>query len=399
MKAGVVQDKLFLPGLLKLQRLVRSGYFGRIIAARGEFGYWVYPGPEPAPQRPSWNYRREDGGGIISDMFAHWRYVLDNVFGPVRSVMAVGATHIPERIGEDGQPYEATAEDAAYAIFEFDDGLVVQMNSSWAVRVNRDELFELQVDGTEGSAVAGLRGCKIQPAVATPKSTWNPDLPDPIAHRESWIEVPATEPPENGFKLQWEAFLRHVVLDEPFPWDFVEGARGVQLTSWPSSRGRSDAGSTCRSSRCERRGAHPAARGRLSGDVHAGAARAAAGAGRRAALACLYAAAHVVADPLAGGDPTGPRSWTGRRRSRSGGTCGRTGCASPRRWTPRSAAWAWTGGDAGAHLPLGRRGEGRRRPAGVRRRHRSAVPGRLRWTRCARPTRSSSRSSRARARR
>jgi len=240
-KAGVVQDKLFLPGLLKLQRLVRSGYFGRIIAARGEFGYWVYPGPEPEPQRPSWNYRREDGGGIISDMFAHWRYVLDNVFGPVRSVMAVGATHIPERIGEDGKPYQATAEDAAYAIFEFDNGLVVQMNSSWAVRVNRDELFELQVDGTDGSAVAGLRGCKIQPAAATPKSTWNPDLPDPIAHRESWIEVPATEPPENGFKLQWEAFLRHVVLDEPFPWDFVEGARGVQLyelaeQSWTERR-------------------------------------------------------------------------------------------------------------------------------------------------------------------
>ncbi len=228
-KAGVVQDKLFLPGLLKLQRLVQSGYFGRIIAARGEFGYWVYPGPDPAPQRPSWNYRREDGGGIISDMFAHWRYVLDNVFGPVRSVLATGATHIPTRIGEDGQPYEATAEDAAYAIFEFDGGLVVQMNSSWCVRVNRDELFELQVDGTEGSAVAGLRGCKIQPAVGTPKSVWNPDLPDPVAHRESWLEVPATEPPENGFKLQWEAFLRHVVLDEPFPWDFVEGARGVQL--------------------------------------------------------------------------------------------------------------------------------------------------------------------------
>ena len=228
-KAGVVQDKLFLPGLLKLQRLVRAGFFGRIIAARGEFGYWVFPGPEPAPQRPSWNYRREDGGGIISDMFAHWRYVLDNVFGPVRSVLATGAIHIPERIGEDGRPYTATAEDAAYAIFAFDDGLIVQMNSSWAVRVNRDELFELQVDGTHGSAVAGLRHCKIQPAAATPKSVWNPDLPDPVAHRDAWIQVPATAPPENGFKLQWEAFLRHVVLDEPFPWDFAEGARGVQL--------------------------------------------------------------------------------------------------------------------------------------------------------------------------
>jgi predicted dehydrogenase len=228
-KVGVVQDKLFLPGLIKLRRLVEAGFFGRIIAARGEFGYWVYPGPDPKPQRPSWNYRREDGGGIISDMFPHWRYVLDNVFGPVRSVMAVGATHIPERIDESGAPYDATAEDAAYAMFEFDGGLIVQLNSSWCVRVNRDELFELQVDGTHGSAVAGLRECKVQPAVTTPKSTWNPDLPDPVDHRASWTDVPVVEPPDNGFKLQWELFLRHVVLDEPFRWDFVEGARGVQL--------------------------------------------------------------------------------------------------------------------------------------------------------------------------
>jgi predicted dehydrogenase len=228
-KVGVVQDKLFLPGLLKLRRLVESGFFGRIIAARGEFGYWVYPGPDPKAQRPSWNYRREDGGGIISDMFPHWRYVLDNVFGPVRSVCAVGATHIPVRVDEAGAAYDATAEDAAYAMFEFDGGLIVQMNSSWCVRVNRDELFELQVDGTHGSAVAGLRECKVQPAVTTPKSVWNPDLPDPVAHRDSWTDVPVIDPPENGFKLQWEAFLRHVVSDEPFPWDFVEAAKGVQL--------------------------------------------------------------------------------------------------------------------------------------------------------------------------
>jgi predicted dehydrogenase len=240
-KVGVVQDKLFLPGLLKLQRLVASGFFGRIIAARGEFGYWVYPGPEPKPQRPSWNYRSEDGGGIISDMFAHWRYVLDNVFGPVRSVMALGATHIPERFDEDGNPYEATAEDAAYAIFEIEGGAIVQLNSSWCVRVNRDELFELHVDGTDGSAVAGLRECKVQPAATTPTSIWNPDLPDPIEHREAWTQVPNEGPLENGFKLQWEHFLRHVVDDEPFPWDFLEGARGVQLSmlaeqSWRERR-------------------------------------------------------------------------------------------------------------------------------------------------------------------
>ncbi|HEX6025570.1 MAG TPA: Gfo/Idh/MocA family oxidoreductase [Solirubrobacter sp.] len=230
-KVGVVQDKLFLPGLLKLQRLVRSGFFGRIIAVRGEFGYWVYPGPEPKPQRPSWNYRSEDGGGIISDMFAHWRYVLDNVIGPVRSVMALGAIHLPKRIDERGNEYETTAEDAAYAIFEIDGGAIVQFNSSWCVRVNRDELLEIQIDGTHGSAVAGLRGCKVQPAVTTPKSIWNPDLPDPIDHRAAWTDVPDTEPLDNGFKLQWEHFLRHVVDDAPFQWDFLEGARGVQLSA------------------------------------------------------------------------------------------------------------------------------------------------------------------------
>jgi predicted dehydrogenase len=240
-KVGVVQDKLFLPGLIKLRRLVAAGFFGRIIAARGEFGYWVYPGPDPKPQRPSWNYRTEDGGGIISDMFPHWRYVLDNVFGPVRSVCAIGATHIPERVDEAGETYAATAEDAAYAMFGFDGGTIVQLNASWCVRVNRDELFELQVDGTLGSAVAGLRECKVQPAIATPPSVWNPDLPDPVAHRDSWIDVPATDQPDNGFKLQWELFLRHVVLDEPFVWDFVEGARGVQLAelgeqSWGERR-------------------------------------------------------------------------------------------------------------------------------------------------------------------
>ena len=240
-KNGVVQDKLFLPGLRKLRALVDDGFFGRIIAVRGEFGYWVHPGPEPGAQRPSWNYRREDGGGIISDMFAHWRYVLDEVLGPVKAVCATGAIHLPERYDEDGEPYETTAEDAAYALFELEGGVVVSLNSSWDVRVRRDELFELQVDGTEGSAVAGLRECHVQPRSATPTAVWNPDLPDPIEHRAAWSRVPDAEDYDNGFKVQWEAFLRHVVLDEPFGWDFLEGAKGIQLAelgyrSWRERR-------------------------------------------------------------------------------------------------------------------------------------------------------------------
>ncbi|MFF5990547.1 Gfo/Idh/MocA family protein [Prauserella flavalba] len=228
-KVGVVQDKLFLPGLLKLKRLVDGGFFGRILSVRGEFGYWVFEGDWQEAQRPSWNYRAEDGGGIIIDMFCHWRYVLEEIFGPVRSVQALAATHIPERVGEDGKPYACTADDAAYGIFELDGGIVAQVNSSWTTRVFRDELVEFQVDGTEGSAVAGLRRCRVQHRSTTPKPVWNPDLPATEDFRSQWQEVPDNADFDNGFKTQWEMFLRHVAADEPFPWDFLAGARGVQL--------------------------------------------------------------------------------------------------------------------------------------------------------------------------
>jgi predicted dehydrogenase len=228
-KHGVVQDKLFLPGLLKLRRLLESGYFGRLLSVRGEFGYWVYEGPEPPGQRPSWNYRTEDGGGILADMLPHWRYVLDDLFGAVRSVYTLGVTHIPERFDEAGRIYESTAEDAAYAMFELEGGVVAQINSSWCVRVNRDELVEFQVDGTEGSAVAGLRRCRVQPRAATPRSIWNPDIADPNDYRAGWLELPDQSDYDNAFKVQWELFLRHVACDEPFAWDLFEGAKGIQL--------------------------------------------------------------------------------------------------------------------------------------------------------------------------
>ncbi len=240
-KNGVVQDKLFLPGMLKLRRLLDDGFLGRILAARGEFGYWVFEGLEPPAQRPSWNYRREDGGGIVLDMFCHWRYVLDNVLGPVRTVSALGARHILERYDEGERPYDATADDAAYATFELEGGIVVQLNSSWCVRVNRDELFELQVDGVDGSAVTGLRRCRTQSRAATPRAVWNPDVPDPNDYRARWEEVPDDREYENAFAVQWKLFLRHVAADEPFPWDFLEGAKGVQLAelglqSWAERR-------------------------------------------------------------------------------------------------------------------------------------------------------------------
>lgn len=229
LKNGVVQDKLWLPGLLKLKMLRDSGFFGRILSVRGEFGYWVFEGDTIAAQRPSWNYRKEDGGGIIIDMLCHFRYVLDNLFGDVQAVSCLGATHIAKRWDENGKAYDSTADDAAYSTFELSGGIIAHINASWCVRVRRDDLLVLQVDGTKGSAVAGLRHCWAQPYGATPRPTWNPDVDSPISFLDGWQQIPSHQNYENAFKIEWELFLRHVVKDEPFRWTLLEGAKGVQL--------------------------------------------------------------------------------------------------------------------------------------------------------------------------
>ncbi|HYI52536.1 MAG TPA: Gfo/Idh/MocA family oxidoreductase [Microlunatus sp.] len=226
---GVVHDKLYLPGLVKLKRLIDLGFFGRILSVRGEFGYWVFEGDVVPAQRPSWNYRAEDGGGMVLDMFCHWNYVLENLFGRVEAVMAKAVTHIPERWDEQGSSYAATADDAAYGIFELDGGIIAQINSSWAVRVDRGELVEFQVDGTHGSATAGLFGCRIQPRAQTPKPVWNPDLPTDQDFRSQWEEVPDLEEYPNGFRAQWEQFLRDVDAGRPHGYDLAAGVRGLQL--------------------------------------------------------------------------------------------------------------------------------------------------------------------------
>jgi predicted dehydrogenase len=228
-KHGVVQDKLWLPGIRKLVALRNQGFFGRMLSVRGEFGYWVFEGDIIPPQRPSWNYRKEEGGGIILDMLCHWRYILDNVFGEVEAVSCLGATHIPKRWDEEGREYVCTADDAAYTTFQLAGGIVAHFNSSWTVRVRRDDLLTLQVDGTAGSALAGLRHCWIQPYGATPRPVWNPDIENPLDFFAQWQKVPEQQAFDNAFKVQWELFLKHVVCGDPFPWDLLAGAKGVQL--------------------------------------------------------------------------------------------------------------------------------------------------------------------------
>jgi predicted dehydrogenase len=240
-KHSVVQDKHWLPRVLKLRLLIDAGFFGRILSVRGEFGYWVFEGDWQPAQRPSWNYRKEDDGGIIVDMLCHWRYVLDNLFGAVKSVSCLGVTHIPERWDEAGRRYDATADDAAFAPFELAGGVIAQINSSWVTRVRRDDLVTFHVDGTLGSAVAGLTDCWTQARVNTPKPVWNPDLPQAIDFFDTWQKLPNNRTYDNAFKVEWELFIRHLFDDSPFPWDLKEGAKGVQLAelghrSWAERR-------------------------------------------------------------------------------------------------------------------------------------------------------------------
>jgi len=240
-KSGVVHDKLSLPGLMKLRMLRDAGFFGRILSVRGEFGYWVFEGDWQGAQRPSWNYRKSDGGGIILDMLCHWRYVLDHTIAPVKAVSCYGANHIPERWDENGERYDADTDDAAYATFELEGGIVAQINSSWCTRVKRDDLVTFHVDGTHGSAVAGLTRCVSQSRVNTPMPVWNPDVPQAMKFHEHWQDVPDNSPAENGFKMQWEMFIRHVYEDGPWEYTLLSGAKGVQLAelglqSWAERR-------------------------------------------------------------------------------------------------------------------------------------------------------------------
>ena len=358
-KSGVVQDKLYLPGLRKIKMLRDSGFFGRILSVRGEFGYWVFEGDWGQPaQRPSWNYRKKEGGGIILDMLPHWRYVLDNLFGAVEAVSCLGTTHIPSRVDEAGKTYAADADDAAYATFQLAGGAIAHINSSWCVRVKRDDLVTFQVDGTHGSAVAGLTRCFTQHRVNTPRPVWNPDEPQTMKFEQQWDEVPDNTVYENGFKLQWEEFIRHVVAGAPWKFDLIEGAKGVQLAELAHEElGRAALGRRAGACRPKAQSSRPreAPMTTISLPLPTGASRTTRsgtrpldGHARQRARPATPRASPIrrcTSSPIRW--PTTipgstPRS-TGTRPSRSATTSGTSGSASPRRWTPRSAAWASTG--------------------------------------------------------
>ncbi|HEX3860069.1 MAG TPA: Gfo/Idh/MocA family oxidoreductase [Stellaceae bacterium] len=228
-KGGVVQDKIFLPGLRKMRKLFEADFFGRVTSIKLDFGWWVFDGELFPSQRVSWNYRKETGGGLILDMFAHWRYVFDRLLGPIESVSCRHITAQPKRRDEAGRSFDVDVDDHAFAMFELQGGVLAQVSSSWASRVKRDDLLQIQVDGTAGSAVCGQHRCFIQPLTATPKPLFGPDFPQNMPYHEQWQELPDNEFYENGYRAGWELFLRHVAEDAPFPATLLEGAKAVQL--------------------------------------------------------------------------------------------------------------------------------------------------------------------------
>jgi predicted dehydrogenase len=230
LKHGAVEDKLYLPGMQKLSRLAASDFFGRIAGFRIEFGWWVFDGSEVPCQRPSWNYRRKDGGGLILDMFPHWRYVIENTLGPIRRVVTALSTATPERIDERGERYQVDVEDNANALIELESGATGVILASWATRVRRDDLLTFQIDGARASAIAGLHRCFTTTNAQTPHTAHFSIATDAgIDYRAHWQEVADRGPFKNPYRIGWENFLRHIVTGAPMQADFAAGIRDVQF--------------------------------------------------------------------------------------------------------------------------------------------------------------------------
>ena len=229
-KHGVIQDKLFLPGFAKLMSVSKSGFFGRILSVKIDAGSWIFDGSEHECQRPSWNYKKSEGGGLALDMMAHWRYMIDRLVAPVTGVCALMSTAIPERVDESGQRYTVDAEDTNYALLKMQGGAVGVITNSWATRPRRDDTMVVQIDGTKGSAVAGRFRCFTQSAANTPEAFILAARPGGVDLMDHWREeVPGPEANKSPFRYCWEAFLRHVGEDAPYLPTLVEGAKAVQL--------------------------------------------------------------------------------------------------------------------------------------------------------------------------
>jgi predicted dehydrogenase len=228
LKHAAVEDKQYLPGLRKLAALAQSGFFGRVVGFRLEFGWWVFDGIEEPCQRPSWNYRKSAGGGLILDMYSHFRYMIENILGPIERVACAAATAVPERVDEHGERYAVDVEDHSATLVALRSGAVGSVLASWATRVRRDDLMTFQIDGTYGSAVAGLHRCCAQSVADTPKvAAFNPMIDLGIGYASRWQQVPGAGPYPNPYRVGWEDFLRHLVTGVPMRSDFAAGIRDV----------------------------------------------------------------------------------------------------------------------------------------------------------------------------
>ena len=236
LKHGVVEDKLHLPGLAKLATLVDGGFFGRIVGFKLEFGWWVFDGITDAAQRPSWNYKRATGGGLVSDMTPHWRYIIEGLLGRIDRIVCATSIAQVERADESGVGFQVDVEDTAPPLLRMESGVTGAILASWATRVRREDLMTMQIDGTKGSAVAGLRRCFTQRAAETPAIAgfrMGKDVDTMNVATDffvDWQEVSDATPYKNPYRYGWEKFIAHVVADAPFDAPLSAGIRDVQLS-------------------------------------------------------------------------------------------------------------------------------------------------------------------------
>ena len=175
-------------------------------------------------------------------MYPHWRYIIEAIVGRIVAVSSANWTAVPERIDEQGERYAVDVEDAAATLVELANGAFGTILSSWTSRVRRDDLFTLQVDGTKGSALAGLHRCHVQTMAQTSAVAHFSVMKDLGAdYRDGWSEAPPLGHYVNPYRVGWENFLRHVATGAPMPATLAAGIRDVQFAE------------TCHRSMAERR--------------------------------------------------------------------------------------------------------------------------------------------------
>ena len=230
LKHGAVEDKIFLPGLQKLSAARRAEILRprhRLSPRFRLVGVRRIRAQKPAAklELPAKRCRRSHHGYVSALALRRSKAFSARSVG----LWHATATAIPQRADESGTRYDVDVDDTSLTLAELENGAVGTIACSWATRVRRDDLLTFQIDGTSGSAVAGLHRCWAQSAGDTPEVRHiNPMVDIGFDYRRDWKEVPGLAAYANPYRVGWDRFLKHIVTGEPLASDLSAGIRDVQ---------------------------------------------------------------------------------------------------------------------------------------------------------------------------